>query len=323
MLVEALRRLDAPPEVLGLPMLVVSVLGLLVNLVAFALLRQGAKESLNVEGAYLEVVADALGSVGVIVAAVVIQLTGWTYVDPLMAVAIGVFILPRTWRLGRQSVRILIQAGPPDVDPAGVEADLGRLEGVIDVHDLHLWTLTSGMEVASAHLMVAVGTDSHRILDQARQLLEDGLRHRPRHPPGRARRPSRLRRDGVVRLCSIRPARSTRRPPLSEPPRTSAASAKATAPTAGRRLHGGSPTPRRLVGSVSGRTGKRWPMAHQGMFEDPVTPEPHQSEEGDVATPAIDGFHDEVTQAESVRQAGQAERDDDAIEIDADQPGRS
>lgn len=173
-LVEAVGRLSDPPEILGLPMLVVGVIGLAVNLVALVLLRPGSKESLNVEGAYLEVVADTLGSVGVIVAATVIQLTGWAYIDPILGAAIGVFILPRTWRLGSQAVRILIQAGPPDVDPAGVRSDLGRLEGVVDVHDLHLWTLTSGMEVASAHLMVAVGTDSHRILDQARELLEEG-----------------------------------------------------------------------------------------------------------------------------------------------------
>lgn len=173
-LVEAARRLTDPPEVLGVPLLVVSTLGLIVNLVALALLRQGSKESLNVEGAYLEVLADTLGSVGVIVAAVVIQTTGWSYIDPIMGAGIGVFILPRTWRLGRQAVRILIQAGPPDIDAAGVEADLAGLEGVVDVHDLHLWTLTSGMEVASAHLMVTVGTDSHRILDQARHLLQEG-----------------------------------------------------------------------------------------------------------------------------------------------------
>lgn len=173
-LVEAVRRLSAPPDVLGLPMLVVALVGLGINLVAFTLLRRGSKESLNVEGAYLEVVADTLGSVGVVGAALIVELTGWAYVDPIVAAGIGIFILPRTWRLGRQAVRILIQAGPPEVDPAGVEAELGRLEGVIDVHDLHLWTLTSGMEVASAHLMVAVEADSHGVLDQARQLLQEG-----------------------------------------------------------------------------------------------------------------------------------------------------
>lgn len=172
-LVEALRRLTTTPEVLGIPMLVVAVLGLGVNLVAYFLLRSGAKDSLNVEGAYLEVVADAIGSFGVIVAAVTLQVTGWTWVDPVIAVAIGLFILPRTWRLGGQAVRILIQAAPPDVDLAAVRSDLTGLAGVVDVHDLHVWTLTSEMETASAHLMISVGADSHGVLDQARHLLQE------------------------------------------------------------------------------------------------------------------------------------------------------
>jgi cobalt-zinc-cadmium efflux system protein len=172
-LVEALRRLSGTPEVLGAPMLVVATLGLVVNLVAFALLRSGSKDSLNVEGAYLEVLADTLGSVGVIIAAVVLQVTGWTWVDPAMAVAVGLFILPRTWRLGGQAVRVLIQAAPPHVDVARVSADLAALVGVVDVHDLHVWTLTSEMETASAHLTVTVGADSHGVLDQARQLLQE------------------------------------------------------------------------------------------------------------------------------------------------------
>jgi cobalt-zinc-cadmium efflux system protein len=111
--------------------------------------------------------------VGVIIAAVVLQLTGWTWVDPAMAVGIGLFILPRTWRLGSQAVRVLIQAAPPHVDMVAVRADLAALDGVVDVHDVHVWTLTSEMETASAHLMVAVGTDGHGVLDQARQLLQE------------------------------------------------------------------------------------------------------------------------------------------------------
>lgn len=172
-LVEAARRFAAPPEVLGTPMLVVAALGLVVNLVAFALLRPGAKESLNVEGAYLEVVADTLGSVAVVIAAVVLQITGWAWVDPAAAVAIGLFILPRTWRLGASAVRVLIQAAPPHVDMGAVRADLANLDGVVDVHDLHVWTLTSEMETASVHLMVAVDADSHGVLDQARHLLQE------------------------------------------------------------------------------------------------------------------------------------------------------
>jgi cobalt-zinc-cadmium efflux system protein len=172
-LVEAVRRLSEPADVLGGPMLVVATLGLGINLAAFALLRNGAKESLNVEGAYLEVLSDTLGSIGVIVGAIVLELTGWGWVDPLVGVAIGVFILPRTWRLGAHAVRILIQAAPPGTDLDAIEADLLTIPGVVDVHDLHVWTLTSDMEVTSAHVVVREGTDTHGVLDRARELLRD------------------------------------------------------------------------------------------------------------------------------------------------------
>jgi cobalt-zinc-cadmium efflux system protein len=177
--VEALRRFDDPREVLGAPMLVVAVLGLLANLVAFALLREGAKESLNVEGAYLEVLSDTVGSVGVIAAAVVIQLTDWVWVDPAVGLAIGLWILPRTLRLGGRALRVLVQAAPPGVDLDAIEDALSGIDGVVDVHDLHVWTLTSEMDVASAHVMVRAGTDAHGVLDQARALLRDG--HRIHH----------------------------------------------------------------------------------------------------------------------------------------------
>lgn len=178
-LVTAVRRWSDPPEVLAGPMLAVAIVGLVANIVAFLLLRAGASESLNIRGAYLEVLADLLGSVGVIVAAAMIAVTGWWWVDPLVGVAIGVLILPRTLRLAAQAVRVLVQAAPPDVDVAALEGELGGITGVIDVHDLHVWTLTSGMDVASAHLMVSEGTDSHGVLDQARVVLRDryGIGH--------------------------------------------------------------------------------------------------------------------------------------------------
>ncbi|HEY8094426.1 MAG TPA: cation diffusion facilitator family transporter, partial [Acidimicrobiales bacterium] len=178
-LYEAVVRLGEHSEIASLPVLVVGVLGLVVNLVAFGLLRTGAKESLNVQGAYLEVLSDALGSLGVVLAAIVWGVTGWTWVDPVIGAAIGLFILPRAFRLGREAVRILVQAAPARIDVPSLRADLAGIAGVVDVHDLHVWTLTSDMEVASAHLMVKVGTDSHRVLDQARTLLEErhGLGH--------------------------------------------------------------------------------------------------------------------------------------------------
>src|SRR5680860_1348899 len=158
-LYEAAQRVMDPPDVVGLPVLVVAVLGLLVNLVAFQLLRHGAEESLNVRGAYLEVLADALGSVGVIIAAAVLVTTGWPYIDPLMGAGIGLFILPRTYRLAREALRVLVQAAPPEIEIDKVRADLAALPFVVDVHDVHVWTLTSAMEVSSAHLMIRAGAD--------------------------------------------------------------------------------------------------------------------------------------------------------------------
>jgi cobalt-zinc-cadmium efflux system protein len=177
--VEALRRWGDAPEVLAGPMLVVAVVGLVANVAAFLLLREGANESLNVEGAYLEVLSDLVGSVAVIVAAAVIGLTDWAWVDPVVGVAIGLFILPRTWRLGAQALRILVQAAPPGLDLVALEGELRAVGGVVDVHDLHVWTLTSDMDVASVHLMVSDGTDSHAVLDRARVILRDhhGIGH--------------------------------------------------------------------------------------------------------------------------------------------------
>jgi cobalt-zinc-cadmium efflux system protein len=170
-LVEAGRRLSGEPEVDAVGMLVVAVLGLIVNLVAFALLREGSKESLNVEGAYLEVLADTVGSVGVIVAAIAVQAFGWWWADPVVGALVGVWILPRTWRLGRKAIRVLLQAAPEGFDLAGLRRDLTAIAGVVDVHDLHVWTLTSEMDAASAHLVASAGVDHHGVLDQARHLL--------------------------------------------------------------------------------------------------------------------------------------------------------
>lgn len=177
--IEAIRRLGDEPEVLGGPMLVVAVLGLFANLVAFALLREGARESVNVEGAYLEVLADTVGSVGVIAAAVLLQVFGWTWIDAVVGAAIGLWILPRTWRLGRRAVRILLQAAPVGFDLDQLAIDLGAIDGVVDVHDLHVWTLTSDMDAVSAHLVTRGGADSHAVLDGARQYLAEtyGVTH--------------------------------------------------------------------------------------------------------------------------------------------------
>lgn len=178
-LIEAGRRLAGDPEVETTPMLVVAVLGLLVNLVCFQLLRAGAKESLNLQGASLEVLADAVGSVGVIVAAVVTIAFGWSWADPAIAAAIGLWILPRTWKLGSEAARVLLQSAPAGVNLPAMQHELAALPGVVDVHDLHVWTLTSEMDAASAHLMTQADADPHAVLDQARELLAShyGIAH--------------------------------------------------------------------------------------------------------------------------------------------------
>jgi cobalt-zinc-cadmium efflux system protein len=174
--VEAVRRFGDPPEVLAGPMLVVALLGLLANVGAFALLRSGAKESINLQGAYLEVLGDLLGSLGVIGAALLIAVTDWWWADPLVAVAIGLFILPRTWRLGRAALRILVQAAPEHLEVTKVHDRLAAVPGVAEVHDLHVWTLTSGMEVASAHLTMAPGAEVGAVLSAARSALHEDFR---------------------------------------------------------------------------------------------------------------------------------------------------
>jgi cobalt-zinc-cadmium efflux system protein len=171
--IEAVRRFTDPPQVPAGSMLVVAIGGLIVNLIAFALLRSGAKESINVRGAYLEVVGDLLGSVGVIIAAVIIAFTGWSYADPIVAVAVALMILPRTFALGRSAVRILVQAAPEHLDIAVVRDRLAAVPGVCDVHDLHVWTLTSGMDVASAHLSLDPAAELGTVLTIARDALHE------------------------------------------------------------------------------------------------------------------------------------------------------
>ncbi|WP_433430643.1 cation diffusion facilitator family transporter [Nonomuraea sp. CA-141351] len=167
----AVGRIGAPAEVSSGPMLVVGAIGLVVNVVALLLLRSGASESLNVKGAYLEVVADTAGSVGVIVAGWLVSATGRTFWDTVIALAIGVFVAVRAISLGRQVFAVLGQHVPEGMDATAVAQDLAAIDGVRDVHDLHLWTLTSGMNVATAHLVTTDQNDNHSVLDQARDLL--------------------------------------------------------------------------------------------------------------------------------------------------------
>jgi cobalt-zinc-cadmium efflux system protein len=176
---EAVQRFDNPPAVPGLPVLLAALAGLAANVVSFLLLRDGAKESLNVRGAYLEVLADLIGSVGVLLSAAVTLLFGWRWADPIVGVAIGLWVLPRTWSLARRALHILFQHAPERVDVDELTARLTAVAGVAEVHDLHVWTLTSGMEVASAHLTLEKEGDQAEVLAAAQRLLADdyGLEH--------------------------------------------------------------------------------------------------------------------------------------------------
>ena len=170
---EAIGRLGDPPEVLSGGMLAVAVGGLVVNLIGIALLHGGAGESLNVEGAYLEVLADTIGSIAAIIAAIVIATTGATIADPITSIGVGLFVLPRAWRLGRESLRVLLQSAPRDVDVDAITTELASIPGVVDVHDLHVWTLTSSMPVASVHLRIDRQAGADEVLREAQRLLRD------------------------------------------------------------------------------------------------------------------------------------------------------
>lgn len=172
-LFEAYQRFSEPPPVQSLPMLAIAAAGLVVNLISMRLLAAGAERSLNLRGAYLEVMGDFLGSVAVLVAGVLILTTGWTAADPIASVVIALLILPRTWTLLREAVDVLLQATPRGVDLDEVRSHLLRAEGVADAHDLHAWALTSGMNVVSAHVIVEPGADPARVLDEVCACLSD------------------------------------------------------------------------------------------------------------------------------------------------------
>ncbi|MFT2718489.1 cation diffusion facilitator family transporter [Deinococcus sp. A31D244] len=152
-LVEAARRFAQPVEVQAAPMLIVAVLGLIVNLISARILAGGQGGSLNMKSAYLEVMGDLLGSVAVIIGALLIRFTGWTWVDPLLGAAIGLWVLPRTWALLRASVNVLLEGVPDGLNLTGLRRELAALPGVTDVHDLHVWSVTGGVNNLTAHLV--------------------------------------------------------------------------------------------------------------------------------------------------------------------------
>lgn len=172
-LYEAVGRLGNPTEVPAVPLMAVATVGLAVNVVSFSILRAGAKESLNVRGAFLEVMADMITSVAVLIGGIVILSTGWAWVDPVIGAAAGLFVVPRAVRLAIQSLRVLLQHAPASVDVTTARRELALLPGVEEVRDFHVWTLTSDMDVASAHLLLADSADYHRVLDSSERLLRD------------------------------------------------------------------------------------------------------------------------------------------------------
>lgn len=178
---EAFQRLGDPPDVDSGPMLLVAIAGLGANAVsAWVLMRGGGhQDNLNTRGAYLHVVGDMLGSAGAILAAVIMLLTGWYLADPLLSAGIGVLILWSSWRLLRESADVLLEATPASIDPAEVRAAVEQVEGISGVHDLHIWTVTSGLIALSAHVDVTGARPWHETLLELTELLREqfGIAH--------------------------------------------------------------------------------------------------------------------------------------------------
>jgi len=177
---EAYQRWIAPPSIESLGMLAVAVVGLAVNLACMRLLSGDANSNLNVKGAYLEVWADALGSVGVIIAALIVYFTAWTRADPIVAVLIALWVLPRTWNLFKQSVNVLLEGVPEGFDLSAIDGCLRAVSGVRSVHDLHIWAIGSGKASLTAHLILdSAQADVQRVLNDASDLLQRdfGLTH--------------------------------------------------------------------------------------------------------------------------------------------------
>jgi cobalt-zinc-cadmium efflux system protein len=170
-LYEAAERFSDPPVVASGAMLALGTLGLFANLAGVVLLRTGSKESLNVKGAYFEVLSDLLSSLGVIAAALVMWTTGWYHADPIVSAAIGLFIIPRTWSLLREAVHVLLEGTPAHIELAEVRRAIEGVPGVDCVHDLHVWTLTSHSHVLTAHAVLLAGASDAEVLGAIRETI--------------------------------------------------------------------------------------------------------------------------------------------------------
>jgi cobalt-zinc-cadmium efflux system protein len=177
--IEAIDRFRTPQEVQSWGMLIVAALGLVINLISMRLLSVSKDKSFNVKGAYLEVWADMVGSIGVIGGALAIKFTGWTWIDPVIAVLIGLWVLPRTWILLRGTINVLLEGVPAGIDLAEVRAALRQLDGVADVHDLHIWSISNDSINATAHIVVSDQSSPAAVREAVCSLLHDryGIEH--------------------------------------------------------------------------------------------------------------------------------------------------
>jgi cobalt-zinc-cadmium efflux system protein len=176
---EAYRRFQDPPEILGGWMMAVAVMGLFVNVAAALVLSRSEGESLNRQAALRHIIADLLGSVGVISAALIILLTGWLYADPIISVLIGLLVLGSSWKLLTESTNILLEQAPRGIDPNEVGTKMVGVEGVEEVHDLHVWEITSGFPALAAHVLVAQSADCHERRRELEKVIyrEFGIEH--------------------------------------------------------------------------------------------------------------------------------------------------
>jgi cobalt-zinc-cadmium efflux system protein len=177
-LYEAYDRFQSPPDIKTGGMLIVAAIGLLVNIISMRILASGSKSSLNMKGAYLEVFADMLGSIGVIIGSIIIYYTGWKQVDPIIAVLIGFWVLPRTWKLLSESLNILLEGVPAGIELGKIHKELSALPGVKEVHDLHVWGITSGQNSLTSHLLVESQPTESVLLQSAHAVAKDhGIEH--------------------------------------------------------------------------------------------------------------------------------------------------
>jgi len=176
---EAWQRFKNPPVVIGWPMLIVASIGMVVNLAGIRLLGTLSGRSLNVRAAYLEVVSDLLGSLGVVAAGVIVLTTGWYRADPVIGAAIGLFIVPRTWGLLKEVVHILMEGAPSGLDLNKLRETILAMPGVTSAHDLHVWTLTSGVNAMTAHVWISDAADDPAVLKELRRIAKEqfGIEH--------------------------------------------------------------------------------------------------------------------------------------------------